>query len=74
MIPYILAISGTIGRFATLMIESDDDILKIQCIVALSISSTYVIQFILYWNSGAKPTTVKETAKGKTSQQKKKDQ
>jgi hypothetical protein len=51
---FFLAFAGTIARTATVIIESDDFMYRLQFFLGLTFNSIIMIQFALYWN--AEPT------------------
>jgi hypothetical protein len=48
---FFLAFAGTIARTATVIMESDDFMYRLQFFLGLTFNSIIMIQFALYWNA-----------------------
>jgi len=48
---FFLSFLGTMARVATVMIESDDFMYRLQFLISLALNGIIVIQFLLYWNN-----------------------
>jgi mannose-P-dolichol utilization defect 1 len=50
-VTFFLAWGGSVARTATVMIESDDFMYRMQFLIALGLNSMIMIQFVMYWNT-----------------------
>ena len=57
---FFLGFAGSAARLATVLVETDDFLYRLQYIIGTALNGMLVAQFLLYWNSGAK-----EQPKGK---------
>ena len=64
-ITFFLGAAGSYARLATVLIESDDMLYKLQFCISAALNTTILVQFGLYWGSAdaAKKTATAEATK-----------
>jgi hypothetical protein len=62
-----LAWAGSIGRLATVLIESDDLFYKIPFVTGFTFNFIIVIQFFIYWNADSQAKKVDDKGESKKS-------
>ena len=54
-VTFFLGFAGSAARLATVLVETDDFLYRLQFIIGTLLNGILVLQFLMYWNNKVQP-------------------